>query len=404
MKNKQRNPHARVLLLIGILLFSAILVASVGSLASEPVVFAQSSQQTLDSVFRGDKTFTSTLDGSIRHYWLDLPDNFDNTIGAPLLVVLHGYGGSRYSYPNGTDFQSLRETFQTNNWIVAAVDCRTTSEYHNWYAETSRRDITDVINAIKSEYNIDPNRIHTLGVSMGGAGALQYAMFNNLIASAVDLMGVSNFTQFYIENLDYRDSLIAAFGGTPIQVPAVYSNESALGNEQRFAQLPVLLVHGANDSVVSVSHSRNLNKSLQAYGFTVNYIEVPGVDHNTANLISGRETQILNWLNTHPLTPTPTPAPTPSPTPLPTPSPTPAPTPTPIPTPTPTPIATPTPTAPTLKPTTSPRPSDTPTVLSPEALYAEAATGITSIIAIGIVASKRQEKIAKIKQQLSRQE
>jgi predicted esterase len=293
-------------------------------------------------------------------------------------------------------------TFQTNNWIVAAVDCRTTSEYHNWYAETSRWDITDVVDVIRSGYNVDSNRIHTLGVSMGGAGALQYAMSNNLIASAVDLMGVSNFTQFYIENLDYRDSLTAAFGGTPIQVPAVYSNESALGNEQRFAQLPVLLVHGANDSVVSVSHSRNLNKSLQAYSFTVNYIEVPGVDHNTANLISGRETQILNWLNTHPLTPTPTPAPTPSPTPLPTPSPTPTPTPTPIPTPMPTPIATPT--APTPTPTTSPKPSDTPTILSPEALYAEAATGITSIIAIGIVASKRQEKIAKIKQQLSRQE
>ena len=48
---------------------------------------------TIDT-FRGDKTFTSTLDGSVRMYWLDLPDNFDNLTPTSLVVFLHGYGGS----------------------------------------------------------------------------------------------------------------------------------------------------------------------------------------------------------------------------------------------------------------------------------------------------------------------
>jgi hypothetical protein len=127
-------------------------------------------------------------------------------------------------------------------------------------------------------------------------------MFNNgVVASLVDIHGVSNFTQFYDENSDYQASLRAAYGGTPFQVPAVYANESALGNEQRFSHTPVMMLHGTADDVVSVSQSRYLNQSLSARGYTVKYIEVAGVGHDAATLISGRETEIFSWLRDHPL-------------------------------------------------------------------------------------------------------
>ena len=36
---------------------------------------------------------------------------------------------------------------------------------------------------------------------MGGGGALKYAMFNNqVIASVVDINGITNFTQFYYDD------------------------------------------------------------------------------------------------------------------------------------------------------------------------------------------------------------
>ena len=252
------------------------------------------------NLFRGDKTFTSTLDGSTRYYWLDLPDNFDNTMPTPLVIFLHGYGGSRLSYPQ--KYPSLRTTFQSNTWIVASVDCRSVSGYQDWYTEPSRRDITDVLNIIKSNYNVDTNHIHVMGNSMGGGGALKYAMFNNkVIASLVDIHGITNFTQFYIETSTYKASLIAAYGGTPYQVPDIYADESALGNEQRFSQTPVMILHGTADDVVNVSQSRNLYQSLSALGYTVKYIEVPGVAHDASTLIISREMEIFNWLKDHPL-------------------------------------------------------------------------------------------------------
>jgi hypothetical protein len=120
-------------------------------------------------------------------------------------------------------------------------------------------------------------------------------------ASLCDIHGITNFTQFYIETTTFKASLEAAYGGTPSQVPEVYANESALGNEDHFRITPVLIMHGTVDNVVNVSQSRYLNQSLSALGYSVNYVEVPGAGHDMQTVINGRETEIFNWFNDHPL-------------------------------------------------------------------------------------------------------
>jgi pimeloyl-ACP methyl ester carboxylesterase len=253
------------------------------------------------NVFRGDKTFVASYDGSTRYYWLDLPDDFDNSTPTPLVFYLHGYGGSRYSYYQ--QLPVLRQVFQNHTWIVATVDCREKSGYDDWYIEQTRRDITDVLSLLRNDFAIDSSHVHIMGRSMGGGGALKYAMFNpQVIASMVDIHGITNFTQFYTDDTQnsYRASLRAAYGGTPSQVPQVYANESALGNEIRFRHTPVMIMHGTLDATVNVSQSRTLNQSLSALGYTVKYIEVPGGDHSPS-IVYGREMEIFNWFNEHPL-------------------------------------------------------------------------------------------------------
>ena len=257
---------------------------------------------TID-VFRGDKTFTSSLDGTTRTYWLDMPDDFDISAQTPLVFFLHGYGASRYRYSDPTTYPEMRKVFQNHTWIVAAVECRESpGDDDDWYTEPSRRDITDILTQLGNSYSIDPRHVHVMGNSMGGGGSLKYAMFNNqVVASLVDIHGITNFTRFYYESSAFRASLIAAYGGTPSQVPAVYANESALGNEQRFSHTAVMMLHGTADSTVLVSQSRYLNQSLSALGYTVKYIEVPGAGHDAPTLIKGREMEIFNWLCGHPL-------------------------------------------------------------------------------------------------------
>ena len=222
---------------------------------------------------------------------------------APLVIFLHGYGQDNTCY--NTYYPGLEQVFRGNGWIVACPECRHVgaTNYHDWYTAPSRSDITDVINLMKAQFNLDLSHICTIGTSMGGGGALQYAMFNpNLITSTCDVMGVTNFTEFYLwtTNPDLHNSIAAAFGGTPSQVPQVYRNESALGNEIRFGHLPVFLLHGSADTVVPVGNSRNLNASLSKAGYNVKYVEVSGVGHYGTTLIESREQMIYEWFRDHP--------------------------------------------------------------------------------------------------------
>jgi len=258
------------------------------------------------NVIRGDRSFTASLDGSTRYYWLDLPDHFDSSVPTPLVIFLHGYGQDRSTFR--TYYPVLQQIFQQNGWMVACPECRWIrvggNNYQTWYTAPSRSDITDVVNLLEKEFNIDRSHIDVMGTSMGGSGALKYAMFNpNIIASACDVMGVTNFTEFYYwtTNSDLHNSIKAAYGGTPLTVPQVYKDESPLGNEIRFMHTAVFLLHGSADTVVPVSNSRNLNNSLSQAGYVVKYDEVPGVDHYGTDLIGGREQEIFEWFRDHPL-------------------------------------------------------------------------------------------------------
>jgi predicted esterase len=267
---------------------------------TDGIISSVSEKQSITiNVFRGDKTFTASYDGSTMYYWLDLPDDFDISAPTPLVLFLHGYGGNRNNYAGS--FPVMRQIFQNHTWMVAAVDCRKINGDYTWYTEPSRRDITDVLNVLRHDFNVDSSHVHVIGVSMGGGGSLKYAMFNTkVVASCVDIFGITNFTRFYMETTSFKASLENAYGGSPSQVPQVYANESALGNEIRLAHTPVFMIHGSADSTVNVSQSRSLNQSLSALGYTVKYTEVAGVGHTSA-IVYGREMEIFNWFNSHPL-------------------------------------------------------------------------------------------------------
>lgn len=167
------------------------------------------------------RTGTLLSSGERRSYLLHVPDSYDPTRPTPLVISLHGYAEwpahqmqiSRWNeladeygflvvYPSGTDLPKRWRTtrFDPGDPMIDVVF------------------ISDLIDALSAEYNIDPERIYANGLSNGG--------------------GMS-----FVLSCELPDR-IAAFGS--VAGAYVYSLEDCRPSHP----VPAILFHGTADPIV----------------------------------------------------------------------------------------------------------------------------------------------------------
>lgn len=156
--------------------------------------------------------------------------------------------------------------------------------------------LTDVANAadylreLAPRYNLDLERVVTLGHSAGGQLALWLAGRSHLpataavttspnplpLTAAVSLAGVADMEMMW--EVRQNNSPVANFlGGRPDEVPERY----ALSSPRQLLPLglPQILVHGDQDKNVPVELSRHYYELATAAGDNVTYLELAGVEH-----------------------------------------------------------------------------------------------------------------------------
>ena len=120
--------------------------------------------------------------------------------------------------------------------------------------EASEKDVMNVLEMIRKEFNVDENRTYLMGHSMGGAGSLY--------------LGVKYW------------SIWAAVGAeAPATAPAgltpeTYSLEPA-------KNIPMIIVQGDMDTLVPVAGTRLWIEKMKSLNMTHQYVEVPGGDHGS---------------------------------------------------------------------------------------------------------------------------
>jgi predicted esterase len=114
--------------------------------------------------------------------------------------------------------------------------------------ELSEKDVMNVLDIIRKEFNVDERRIYLMGHSMGGAGTLH--------------LGVK------------YPSIWAALA--PV-APAAFSLDP--DSLKKIPGMPVIFVHGNGDEVVPVAVSRRWVDKLKELNMTYEYNEMPGVSH-----------------------------------------------------------------------------------------------------------------------------
>lgn len=111
--------------------------------------------------------YSSSIDGSAQPYGLEIPAEVDFQTPVPLYVWLHGRGDKL------TDLHFIQQRMTRPGKIQprGAIVVHPFGRHCLGFKSAGEIDVLDVVEQVRSQYPIDPDRIVLIGFSMGGAGA-----------------------------------------------------------------------------------------------------------------------------------------------------------------------------------------------------------------------------------------
>ena len=171
---------------------------------------------------------TFNFDGLERNYILYVPAIYDGANAVPLVINLHGYGSNAAQQNFYGNFKNLADV---DNFLVVhpnGTNDFSGTPYWNAFAGGGAVDdvafISGLIDTLSKNYNIDPARIFSTGMSNGGFMSYRLAC-----------------------ELNNRISKIASVTGS--------MNTTLQGTCSPGAPIPVMQIHGTNDPTVSYNGS-----------------------------------------------------------------------------------------------------------------------------------------------------
>ena len=189
-----------------------------------------------------------------------LPPGHDTQRPAPLLVGLHPWNGTPWTY---AAYEALLSAARAADVVLLFPS----GLGNSLYTEAAEDEVLAAIDALREALPVDPDRITLWGASMGGAGATTIGFHHpDRFAAIVSLFGDSKYDlSTYVRSI-LRD------GAGAHRVNALDIVDNARG-------VPVWLVHGESDHVSPIAQSAMLARALEAMRFGVTFDRVPGAGH-----------------------------------------------------------------------------------------------------------------------------
>jgi dipeptidyl aminopeptidase/acylaminoacyl peptidase len=218
--------------------------------------------------------------------YLTLPRGRDPH-GLPLVVLPHGGPHAR----DEPGFDWWPQALASRGYAVLQPNFRGSDGFgweflHAGFGEWGRKmqtDLSDGVRYLAGQGVIDPKRVCIVGASYGGYAALAGATIDHgVYRCAVAVAGISNLKDMIAEDLDADGHGSERFwlryvGAKNRNDPVLTRYSPALRANE--ADIPVLLIHGRDDTRVPISHSRQMADALRRAGKPVELIELPGEDH-----------------------------------------------------------------------------------------------------------------------------
>lgn len=229
-------------------------------------------------------------DGLQIHGYLTLPPGLREARGLPLVVLAHGGPASH----DRMEFDWWAQAMASRGYAVLQANFRGSTGYGRefleaGYGEWGRKmqtDLSDGVRHLASQGIIDPSRVCIVGASYGGYAALAGATLDGEVyRCAVSVAGVSDLRRMV--EAEARDA--GRSNTEAIRYWNRFMGADRLGDRSldersparlaASADAPILLIHGRDDTVVSIEQSRMMANGLRAAGKPHELIELQGEDH-----------------------------------------------------------------------------------------------------------------------------
>jgi dipeptidyl aminopeptidase/acylaminoacyl peptidase len=157
------------------------------------------------------------------------------------------------------------------------------------YGEWGRKmqtDLSDGVRALLKLGVVDPKRVCIVGLSYGGYAALAGPMMEgDVYRCAASIAGISDLKKQFYENVDglrIKNSRslrtdLRYVGAKDLSDPILAERSPALHADK--IGVPVLLIHGDNDSVVPFEQSQIMANALKKAGKPYEFVTLKSEDH-----------------------------------------------------------------------------------------------------------------------------
>src|SRR5581483_7527966 len=245
--------------------------------AAEMIAVAAKGKKDPFAAKTGDfkRHYTLEAANEIIPYRMYVPTTYDGTRSFPLILALHGLGGTEDAFFDGYE-KRLPPLAEQHGYIVAAPLGYRVDGSYGWglgnppadpntrrTQDLSEQDVMQVLQRVRQQYKIDDARIYLLGHSMGAIGTWKIApKYSELWAAIAPISG----------------------SGAPATL-------------ERIRQVPEIVVHGDNDPTVPVAGSRAMVAKMKELGIEYKYIEVPGGVHS--DVVAPNLAAIVEFFDNH---------------------------------------------------------------------------------------------------------
>lgn len=165
---------------------------------------------------------------------------------------------------------------------------------HSEWGKLMQDDVEDAVHALVKAGMIDPQRVCIAGASYGGYATLVGATRTpDLYRCAISVAGVSDLPRMLEVTQKSSGKTHAVVDWWRLLIGDLQTNRPAIEAvspvyQAERARAPILLIHGANDTVVPIEQSERMDAALRKAGKAVEFIRYPGEDH----WLSDAETRI----------------------------------------------------------------------------------------------------------------